>query len=168
MENSYTPSKSELKRQSAALSMLGEALLSLTEAQLASLDLPDQLREAVDLGRSITAHGGLKRQKKYIAKLLRQADADPLRLALHRFRHQQADTLCQHHTLERWRDRLLDEGVAAINAYVAENPRADRQKLRQLVSDVAREREKNAPPHAARSLFRYLRSLQEAVAIGPE
>ncbi len=175
MEHSYndfddeqtdgTPSKSELKRQSAAGLMLGEELLSLTEAQLASLDLPDELKEAVTLGRSITAHGGLKRQKKYIGKLLRQQDMDIILSTLHRFRHQENNATYQHHALERWRDRLLDEGITAINAYMAENPGADRQKLRQLVRDATREREKDAPPHAARQLFRYLRSLHENAAL---
>jgi len=155
-----SPSKSERKRQSTALLALGEELLSLPEEQLARLDLPDTLREALQLGRSITAHGGLKRQKKYIGKLLRHLDTEPLLASLEQRRTQAVRATGQLHHLERWRDRLLGEDVRAIDAYMAENPGADRQKLRQLVRDARAERENNAPPRAARLLFRYLKALQ--------
>ncbi len=151
------PSKSELKRQSSALQDLGEELMHLPDEQLIALNLPDELLEAVRLGRSITAHGGLKRQRKYIGKLLRKQDMEPVQAALQALRNRTANATHEHHQLERWRDRLMAEGDAGINAYMAENPDADRQKLRQLVREIAREREQNQPPRAARLLFRYLR-----------
>lgn len=161
-EEEYSgPSKSELKRQSFAMQDLGTELTLLPEEQLALLNLPETLLEAVRLGRSITAHGGLKRQKKYIGKLLRNLDIDPILSALQQLKDREANATHRHHHLERWRDRLIAEGDAAINAYMAENPAADRQKLRQLVREAVREREQSNAPRSARLLFRYLRDMND-------
>src|SRR6267154_5181288 len=45
------PSKSLLKRQSAELQRLGEALIELAPPELDALDLPEKLRDAVDLAK---------------------------------------------------------------------------------------------------------------------
>ena len=76
------PSKSERKRRSDDLQSLGEALIDLPDSEFNALPLPEQLREAVQLARKITAHGGLYRQKQYIGKLMRKIDAEPIRDAL--------------------------------------------------------------------------------------
>ena len=51
------PSKSELKRQSRGLQDLGEELVGLPAAELAAIEMPDDLREAVVAARGITSHG---------------------------------------------------------------------------------------------------------------
>jgi ribosome-associated protein len=152
-------SKSQLKRESAALQDLGDELLKLSAEQLGRLDLPPELSEAVRLGRTITAHGGLRRQRKFIGKLLRGLDAEPIRAGLARIRNEGAAAARRLHQIERWRDLMLAEGDAAVNAFIAEHPEADRQKLRQLARDAHRERDAGAPPRAARALFRYLREV---------
>ena len=65
------------------------------------------------------------------------------------------------HHLERWRDRLIEEGDAALGDALAEWPGLDRQQLRQLVREARRERDQSKPRGAGRKLFRYLRSLDE-------
>lgn len=156
------PSKSELKRQSAALQDLGEELMSLSQEHLNALELPENLLEAIHLGRSIRAHGGLKRQKKFIGKLLRNLDASPIQTQLQQLKNREAYATRQHHHLEHWRNRLIDGGDAAIDALMAEYPHADRRKLRQLVRESQAERLQEAPPRSARLLFRYLRTLEES------
>ncbi len=153
------PSKSQLKRESAGLQDLGQELLELSDEQLARLNLPPEILEAVRLGRTITAHGGLKRQRKFIGKLLRQIDAEPIRLGLAAVRHEGADAARLQREVERWRDRMLAAGDSAVNDFIGEHPGADRQKLRQWVRDGRREREAEQPPHAARRLFRYIREV---------
>jgi ribosome-associated protein len=150
-------SKSRLKRESAALQDLGEALIELPDEKLNRLDLPAELLEAVRLAKSITAHGGLRRQRKFIGKLLRNLDAEPIRTGLEALRNEGAVAAHRHHLVERWRDRMLAEGDGAVNLFVADHADADRQKLRQLVRDARREREQDAAPRSARLLFRYLR-----------
>lgn len=156
-EEDRGPSKSQLKRESSALQDLGEELLALSPQQLERLDLPPELLDAVRLGQSISAHGGLRRQRKFIGKLLRHLDAESIRAGLERLREGHADTVRLLHRVEAWRDRILEEGDPAVNAFLAEHPEADRQKLRQLARDGRREREAGQAPRAARLLFRYLR-----------
>jgi ribosome-associated protein len=76
------PSKTQLKRQMHELQRLGEQLASLAPAQLARIDLPEALREQIELARRITAREALRRQLQYVGRLMRQADADAIRTAL--------------------------------------------------------------------------------------
>jgi len=157
LEADLPPSKSQIKRESAALQDLGEELMALRCDQLDRLGLPPELLEAVRLGQTITAHGGLRRQRKYIGKLLREIDAEPIRRALTEISSVSAESARLQRACERWRERMLAEGDAAVNEFLAEHPGADRQKLRQLIRDGQRERASDQPPRAARLLFRYLR-----------
>jgi ribosome-associated protein len=61
-EEREAPSRSELKRQSRELQDLGEELVQLPAAELAAIELPEDLREAVETARRITAHGARVRQ----------------------------------------------------------------------------------------------------------
>ncbi len=153
------PSKSQLKRDSTARQDLGKELIELPREQLKRLNLPPELMDAVLLGQTITAHGGLRRQRKYIGKLLRDLDPEPIRQELAALYSVSAAVVRLQHQCERWRDRMLAEGDPAVNGFVAEHPGVDRQKLRQWARDGRREREEGQPPRAARLLFRYLREV---------
>ena len=65
-------SKTELKRQSAQMQKLGEELVKLTPAHLATIPMDEELEEAVMLGRAINRKkDGYRRQLQFICKLLR-------------------------------------------------------------------------------------------------
>ena len=70
------------------------------------------------------------------------------------------------HRVESWRERLLEEGDAALGQLLDEHPHADRQHLRQLVRSTLEERKRNKPPRAFRELFRELKALLAAGAAG--
>ena len=76
------PSKTRLKRQMHELQRLGEQLVVLPSSQLARIDLPEALREQIELARRITAREGLRRQLQYVGRLMREVDADAIRAAL--------------------------------------------------------------------------------------
>ncbi|MCE2872954.1 MAG: DUF615 domain-containing protein [Xanthomonadales bacterium] len=76
------PSKSSRKRAAHAAQAMGERLITLREAELERLALPEPLLTAVREARRIRAHGGLSRQKQYIGKLMREIDLAPLEAAL--------------------------------------------------------------------------------------
>jgi ribosome-associated protein len=80
------PSKSAKKREYLALQKLGEELIGLREADIMALPLDEDLRAAVLDARSMKARGALRRQRQYIGKLMRHADAEPIRQALARVR----------------------------------------------------------------------------------
>lgn len=154
-------SKSQLKRESHALTELGRELVELPQSKLERIPLDDQLSEAVALARRISERGGRKRQIQYIGKLLRKSDADPIVAAMEQLKSEHLQENARLHRLERWRDRLIEEGDSALGELLAEHPDADRQHLRQLLRNAQREKQQNKPPKAARELFKYLRdSLQ--------
>lgn len=154
------PNKSALKRENAALEQLGEELIALPKERLDKLDLSPALLEAVKLAQAIERHhGAFKRQRKFIAKLLRDMDAETIRAQLEQHTQQTARDTRQLHVIERWRDRLLAGGDHDLNALMAERPDADRQKLRQLIRDARKEQQAEAPPRSARLLFKFLRGL---------
>jgi len=80
------PSKSARKREYLALQKLGEDLVTLRESDLLSLDLDEDLLEAVMEARRIKKHGALRRQKQYIGKLMGRVDPEPIRAAVERLR----------------------------------------------------------------------------------
>jgi ribosome-associated protein len=154
------PSKSERKRQSTDLQALGEALIELPASEFEALPLPENLRDAVELARRITAHGGLYRQKQYIGKLMRKIDAEPIRAALAARKDRERVAAVRFKRVEQWRDRLLAEGRSGIDALRTEmNVEFDASSLTRLVERAQSERTHEHPPHAVRELFRVLREI---------
>lgn len=153
------PSKSERKRRSDDLQALGEALIGLSDSELAALPLPEQLRDAVLLARRITAHGGLYRQKQYIGKLMRKIDAGPIREALDAKRDRERVEALRFHRIEQWRERLLSEGPAALAQLEAEFPLIDSAAVSKLTERARKEQQHSAQKvtPAGRELFRLLR-----------
>lgn len=152
------PSKSQLKREARAMTKLGEQLVSLDDKQLRHLQLAEPVLDAVLTARKIKQHGARKRQLLFLGKLLRQTDTSEIsaRLeALHGLAQQEARAF---HQLEQWRDKLLADDDA-LTQLLNEYPAVDSQHIRQLIRSARREQQLNKPPSAARSLFRYLRSM---------
>ena len=73
-----TPSKSQRKRDAHALQALGVQLVALSAAQLARLDLPEALLEAVVAAQRMRAHGARTRQMQSIGKVMRQLEPNVL------------------------------------------------------------------------------------------
>jgi ribosome-associated protein len=69
-----TPSKTQRTRDAHALQALGAQLVALSVAQLARLELPEALHEAVVAAQRMRAHGARTRQMQSIGKLMRQLE----------------------------------------------------------------------------------------------
>jgi ribosome-associated protein len=69
-----TPSTSQRKRDAHAIQALGGQLVALSAVQLARLDLPEALHEAVVAAQRMRAHGARTRHLQYIGKLMRQLE----------------------------------------------------------------------------------------------
>lgn len=150
------PSKTRLKREMEALQALGETLVSLDAARLRQLDLPERLVDAISQARGITKHEARRRQIQYVGRLMREVDPGPIRAALERWETVPQEEKARYATLERWRDRILAD-AAALDAFVAEHPDADRAALARLADAARLERGRAGPPRAFRELFRALR-----------
>ena len=150
-------SKSQLKRESHALTDLGKELVELAPSKLKTIPISDNLAEAITLARRLKSGSGRKRQLQYIGKLLRTTDVEPINAAMDALKLEHAYENVRLHKLEVWRDRLLEEGDSALAELLAEHPDADRQQLRQLLRNAQKEQKLNKPPKSARELFKYLR-----------
>lgn len=129
------PSKSARKREQQELQSLGEQLISLGDAELASLALDERLCDAVKNARSMKAHGALRRQKQLIGKLMRDLDPEQIRSALVELRADDARDKQIFARAEKWRDRLIREGVGALDVFVAETGSPD-PGLRSLLAEL--------------------------------
>jgi ribosome-associated protein len=150
------PTKGELKREAQSLQQLGEQLIAAPDAVLESLVLPEKLGDAIRLARRITSRAALARQRQYVGKLMRQIDAEPIRAALAAQEDARKLAARRFHRVERWRDRVLEEGTAAIDALATELPGVDAGELRSLAERALRERAGGKSSQASRELFRAL------------
>jgi ribosome-associated protein len=158
------PSKSARKREAAAAQDLGERLIALKEADIAALQLPEKLFDAIMLAKRINSRGGLARQRQYIGKLMRDVDPAPIEAALSEKSRGAALDAGRHKRIETWRARLLAEGPAALDELVTWCPAADRKALAALVQKATGERVDSGSREAAsRELFRTLRTLFDSI-----
>ena len=112
--NEERPSKSQLKRDMEALQALGQRLVEINAEQLASIELPERLREAVLEARRIRSREGRRRQLQYIGKLMRDMDLAPIETALGQKSRDDAFEGEKHKRIEAWRTRLLEKLEAAL------------------------------------------------------
>lgn len=153
---SEPPSKSELKRQMHALQTLGERLVKLNRDQFARLDVPEELREAIDFAHRITSHEARRRHMQYLGKLMRQVDADAIRAALEQVTGESRAAVSLMHRAETWRDRLLGDD-AALTEFIDDHPDADAHALRNTIRAARRQQ----TPQRTRELYRQLHRILE-------
>jgi ribosome-associated protein len=156
-----TRSKSERKRQMHALQEIGEALVELQASEFDTLDLPENLRDAVEEARRTRGFEAKRRQLQYIGKLMRHVDPEPIRERIETLRAASASDVARLHRVERWRDRVLED-PEALTLFMSEYPATDGQQLRSLIRQAETERGRHAPPRAYRSLFQFLRNAIES------
>jgi len=155
------PSRSARKRVHRALQALAGALLRATPGELARIPLPDPVREAVEAGRAMR-RGARARQVRHLANLLERGEVAPIEQALEQLRGAGAHESARLHRLERWRERLIEEGDGVLGELAERFPDLDRQRLRALAREAREERAHQRAPRRFRELLRYLRELEEA------
>ena len=132
------PSRSEKKRQSLALQNMGEELTRLGPQEVKNLDLPADLREALQLYARIGDHEGRRRQMQFIGRVMREIDPAPIRAMLDARREVSAAATAALHQAEQWRDRLLLEDSAQAE-WIAHHPGTDIQQLRALIRQARKD-----------------------------
>lgn len=157
-EEEPPPSKTRIKKQMHELRDLGKELTELSRDQLAQLDIPENLREALRDMKSINKFGAQRRQIQYIGKLMREIDPAPILARLDVWKGRSQQHIAYTHQLERWRDRLM-ENDAALTQLLAAHPGADAQRLRTLIRNAQKEIESGKPPKNYREIFQVLRDI---------
>jgi ribosome-associated protein len=157
-EEELPPSKTKIKKQMHDLRDLGEELSGLGKDQLAQLDIPENLRDAIREMKNINKFGAQRRQMQYIGKLMRDVDTAPIIAKLNAWKGTSQQHVAYMHQLERWRDRLL-ESDAALTELLAAHPQADAQRLRTLIRNAQKEMEAQKLPKNFREIFQVLREI---------
>lgn len=152
-------SKTQLKKEAAALQALGRELTNLAPSQLGRMDLPEELHQAVLFFQASKKHGARRRQLQYIGTLMRDIDPEPV--------YRQLDAIAQAKRQDRqlvqkiagWRDALASGESDLLEKLPVRYPHTDRQRLHQLVRNARKEVRRNKAGKATRVLFEYLKSL---------
>lgn len=156
------PNKTKIKKDITALFNLGNEMSALSASNLKQLGLPQEIHEAIVQVGTMGQTGARKRLLKYAAGKLHKLDGEILDAVTEQFarlKNQSAHAVREHHIAERWRDRLIAEGDAALADLLDGYPDADRQQLRRLLRNVQKEAATGNPPKSARLLYRYLKEL---------
>lgn len=163
-----TDKRAERKAQQARLDALTKQLEGLSTKKLQEVPLRNETRAEVVALKAMKHGHALARQRRLVARLLRQEDFDALVLRVQGLLSAVVgDT--NHHVVERWRVRLIEEGNAALTQFMEAHPSADRQRLRQLVRAAAKERaaETGASRHF-KELFQLIRTTMQSAEDEPE
>jgi len=140
---------------------LASTLMKVGPGVIARLELDEDLREAVDRARAVTAHVARRRAERTLAGELRRSGIlDEVRRRLTNVEQKGAAEPRLFHLAEQWRARLIEEGVAGA----AELPGGAAEPLPRLIDAARRERSTGKPPGAARALFRHVMALLKTQA----
>lgn len=151
-------SKTRRKKQMHELQDVGAQLVALSAEQLARIEMPDTLREAIEDARRFTRHEARRRQIQYIGRIMRDIDAAPIVDQLTALTAPSRRQTALFHVAERWRQELLAED-AAMDRFVKEFPEADPHRIRAMVDEAREEKRAAQPPRRFRELFHLLSAI---------
>ncbi|MDP3886245.1 ribosome biogenesis factor YjgA [Hydrogenophaga sp.] len=145
LKGSVDMSKTDLKKESDRLQLLGENLLTLNAGLMTRLietqGLPEKLVDAVADARRITNFEGRRRQMQFIGKLMRKLDeatVAAIEAAMEEQRKPSAQATLALHQAEQWRDKLVADDDA-LTRWLAQDPQADVQHLRALIRQARKD-----------------------------
>jgi len=141
MENDIqSKSRTQIKKEAEELQKLGEELTRLPIHKLDRMELPDKLHKALIEYRSITSHIASRRHRQFIGTLMRDVDPEPIRMALLEPDENRPVESNIAQKTRIWMDKLLTGDPAEMEAFIYECPGLERQKLRQLLRNIKKEK----------------------------
>jgi ribosome-associated protein len=151
--------RTQQTRAAAAVNELGLELTRLRPQELDRLELPERVREAIDVSQRLKPRSR-GRQNRLIGQLLRAEDHEAIRARLETLRGGHRLATRQEKLNERWLARIVEEGDPAVEALIVECPDADRQRLRVLARSARQDPEAAKTKRARRELLRTIRALR--------
>lgn len=152
-------SKSELKRDAQEFHQLGADIAKMGKKQRERLPLNDDLKAAMVVADKISNKSdAYRRHLNYIAKTLRTVEnIDEIKALIDIMlnKNNQAEVLIKK--IEQLRSDLITQGDDLINQTIEQYPSLERQKMRQLVRNAAKEVKAEKPARGYRELFQYLK-----------
>lgn len=152
-------SKSELKREAQEFHQLGSEIAKMGKKQRERLPLNDDLKEAMVVADKISNKSdAYRRHLNYIAKTLRTVEnIEEIKAIIDVMlnKNNQAEVMIKK--IEQLRSDLIEQGDDLINETIAQYPALERQKMRQLVRNAAKEVKAEKPARGYKELFQYLK-----------
>lgn len=168
-------SRSEQKRLLKQIEELAQELTVLSDSELKQLPAEQEIRDEILACRGLKG-GALKRQTKYLAKVMRDLPLDEIYLFMQRRKGSALQDKQQFHRAERWRDILINEALEInqrcqaaqvsfepdypselLDDLAEELPALDIPEIRRLVASYARTHSKQHN----RELFRIIKAAVE-------
>lgn len=154
-------SRSQRKRESTMLQLMGEELCTLGDGKLKKMNLPPILLEAVLEAKRITDHEGKRRQVQYVGRVMREeVDGAEIRKALDAIAEGHATDTQHLKAVEHLRDQLLQAESAEL-ATLCGQFGDNAARVQELVEKTRAEKAASRPPHSFRALFRLLAELHK-------
>lgn len=161
-QSDFYKSRTQIKKESDELQRLGERLIKLSPNQLKNIDIPEELRNAINDARGISSHIAAHRNRQFIGALMRQFDPTPVQEALDRLEAGlPISTRAQGPSpaVTAWVEAILDQDDA-IESFLEAHPAGDRQRLRMLRRNALKKRE-SAP--AGKEFKALIACIREAI-----
>jgi len=151
-------SKSEIKREMHKLQDFGQKLVEMSKHQRSRLPLTEDLKDAMVLADKIhNKHEALRRHIRHIAKILSETDLTPIHQAMDVMANKHQQESSKHIRIEALRDELIDGNNELIESILSKNQTMERQKLRQLIRQAAKEKKAEKPAKYYKELSAYLK-----------
>lgn len=152
-------SKSELKREAQEFHQLGSEIAKMGKKQRERLPLNDDLKEAMVVADKISNKSdAYRRHLNYIAKTLRTVEnIEEIKAIIDVMlnKNNQAEVMIKK--IEQLRSDLIEQGDDLINETIEQYPALERQKMRQMVRNAAKEVKAEKPARSYKELFQYLK-----------
>lgn len=152
-------SKNELKRDAQEFHQLGSEIAKMGKKQRERLPLNDDLKAAMVVADKISNKSdAYRRHLNYIAKTLRTVEnVEEIKAIIDVMlnKNNQAEVLIKK--IEQLRTDLIEQGDDLINETIEQYPTLERQKMRQLVRNAAKEVKAEKPGKGYKELFQYLK-----------
>jgi ribosome-associated protein len=151
-------SKTEIKREMHQLQDFGQKLIEMSKHQRSRLPLSEDLKYAMIVADKIrNKNEALRRHIRHIAKILLETDLAPIHQAIDVMANKHQQETAKFTRLDNLRDELIEQGNEAIEALLTEFEQMERQKLKQLVRNAAKEKKTETLGKHYRNLFDYLK-----------
>ena len=151
-------SKTQIKNEMLALQALGRKIVELSKSQRARLPLDENMLTALALADKIKGkHDALNRHVQHIGKILREADIEGIHKVLDILANKHQQETMKFHHLEELRDKLIAGNNDDVEALLSKCPNMERQKLKQLIRQAAKEVKAQKLSTNYRDLFKYIR-----------
>lgn len=134
---------------------IARTLMQLPDTTIGKLELDEDLKDSVDRARAIKSQIARRRAERTLAGDLRKIDLVELEQKIKNVQETGSAEPRLFHAAERWRARLIDEGVDAAKEF----PGGLADPLPSLIHQARRERDTGKPPGAGRALFRHIMSV---------